>query len=65
MELNRNMPDVAKDSRTAVANQSIALDWVGMSKIELPVLISTQGGVEIRVPALVDAMVSLDKKESR
>lgn len=65
MELNRNMPDVAKDSRATVARHSIALDWVGMSKIEMPVLLASKNGVEIRVPALVDAMVSLDKKDSR
>jgi len=48
--------DVAK---TAVA--SAPLDWVGMKRIQCPVLIPQADGTVERAPALVDAFVSLDE----
>lgn len=53
------MPDVAHDQV-----EFMNLDWVGMNSIELPLTVLSQGE-QLRVPALVRAQVSLDKKASR
>lgn len=56
-----NLPDVALESSEQVFTP---LDWVGMSEIELSVLLTQQNEV-FRSPAKVEAKVSLDKKPSR
>lgn len=64
MELERNqspLPDVARE--TGLTNFP-ALDWVGMSAIEVPVLLPSSEG-HFRQAALVEAQVSLDKSPSR
>lgn len=55
------LPDVAKETH---AERFAPIDWVGMGSIELPVLLKQVDGV-YRIPARVDAKVSLDKKPSR
>jgi GTP cyclohydrolase I len=57
--MQKNLPDVAKEQ--SLANLS-PLDWVGMEGIELPIHLSAG---EYRLPAKVDAKVSLDKTASR
>lgn len=56
-----NLPDVALESSEQVFTP---LDWVGMSEIELSVVLTQQNEV-FRSPAKVEAKVSLDKKPSR
>lgn len=56
-----SLPDVATE--TALA-QLRPLEWVGMQNIELPVSVR-DGGDTLRVPAKVDAQVSLDRSPAR
>lgn len=58
---NKNLPDVAKETHT---EKFAPIDWVGMGSIELPILLKQEDGT-YRIPARVDAKVSLDKKPSR
>lgn len=58
---NKNLPDVAKETQP---EKFAPIDWVGMGSIELPILLKQEDGV-YRIPARVDAKVSLDKKPSR
>lgn len=58
---NKSLPDVAKETH---AERYAPIDWVGMGSIELPLLLKQSDGV-YRIPARVDAKVSLDKKPSR
>lgn len=57
----RVLPDVAHEK---VATDLSPLNWVGMSGIEAPVLVS-EGGRAFRQAAKVDAFVSLDRSPSR
>ncbi len=57
----KSLPDVAKEIHS---ERFAPIDWVGMGSIELPVLLKQADGV-YRIPARVDAKVSLDKKPSR
>ncbi len=57
----KTLPDVAKETH---AENYAPIDWVGMGSIELPLLLKQADGV-YRIPARVDAKVSLDKKPSR
>ncbi len=57
--MQKNLPDVAKEQSLAHLSP---LDWVGMEGIELPIRLSASG---YRLPAKVDAKVSLDKAASR
>jgi GTP cyclohydrolase I len=57
----KNLPDVALEVRS---NTLTPIDWVGMSAIELPIVLG-QGAETFRIPAKVDANVSLDKKAAR
>lgn len=58
---HKNLPDVAKET---LSEKFAPIDWVGMGSIELPILLKQEDGV-YRIPARVDAKVSLDKKPSR
>lgn len=58
---NKNLPDVAKEIHT---EKYAPIDWVGMGAIELPILLQQKDGA-YRIPARVDAKVSLDKTSSR
>lgn len=55
------MPDVALEN---VKENFAPLNWVGMKDIEAPVLISQEQNM-LRIPARVEAKVSLDKQASR
>ncbi|KYG70188.1 GTP cyclohydrolase FolE2 [Bdellovibrio bacteriovorus] len=57
----KTLPDVAKETH---AEKYAPIDWVGMGSIELPLLLRQSDGV-YRIPARVDAKVSLDKTPSR
>lgn len=57
----QSLPDVAKETHS---ERFAPIDWVGMGAIELPVMLKQADGV-YRIPARVDAKVSLDKKPSR
>lgn len=57
----RAMPDIASDARPSHHG---TLDWVGMSEIEMPVLIEAPGSV-IRSPARVEAFVNLEQSDVR
>ncbi|MFV8258045.1 GTP cyclohydrolase FolE2 [Bdellovibrio bacteriovorus] len=57
----QSLPDVAKETHS---ERFAPIDWVGMGAIELPVMLKQTDGV-YRIPARVDAKVSLDKKPSR
>lgn len=59
--MNKTLPDVAIETHF---EKYAPIDWVGMGSIELPVLLKQSDGV-YRIPARVDAKVSLDKKPSR
>lgn len=58
----RLLPDVASDARPAAAG---ALDWVGMGRIEVPVMLEGEESVPVRVPARVTAYVNLERPEVR
>ncbi len=51
------LPDIARESRVDLTGK---LDRVGMSKIEIPVLVKDDSGQLFHVPAMADAFVSLD-----
>ncbi|MEN0059739.1 MAG: GTP cyclohydrolase FolE2 [Bdellovibrio sp.] len=57
----KNLPDVAQETHQ---DKYAPLDWVGMGSIELPLLLRQSDGL-YRIPARVDAKVSLDKTPSR
>lgn len=57
-----SMPDIAnQDSAQTVGT----LDWVGMSNIEMPLLVTVPGQPDRQVSAKVDAFVSLDDSEAK
>ena len=57
----RTMPDVAATAESPVKG---ALDWVGMSGVEIPVLLLI-GGHTFRTPAKAEIYVSLDDANAR
>lgn len=57
----KSLPDVANEGH---AERFAPIDWVGMGAIELPIMLKQFDGI-YRIPAHVDAKVSLDKKSSR
>lgn len=56
-----SLPDVAVEINQ---KQYAPIDWVGMGDIELPLLLKQSDGI-YRIPARVEAKVSLDKKAER
>lgn len=54
----KNLPDVALEQNQVLMTP---LSWVGMSQIQIPILWSE----DLKIPAHVDAQVSLDLKPSR
>ncbi|HEX4479551.1 MAG TPA: GTP cyclohydrolase FolE2 [Rudaea sp.] len=56
------MPDIAK---SALAETSVTLDWVGMDEIQAPVVLLNEQGESSRTPARVAAFVNLRKPEAR
>ncbi len=59
---NDGLSDLASDTRSEIAT---TLDRVGMSKVELPVLITDQKGNLVTIPAHVDLFVSLDDPHAK
>lgn len=59
---NDDTPDTASDTRSEIAT---TLDRVGMTKIELPVLIADHKGALATIPARVDLFVSLDDPHAK
>lgn len=57
-----SLPDVAQEKHLDLFP---ALDWVGMSHIEIPVRMKLNHGQEVLLPAKVTAQVSLDKAVAR
>jgi GTP cyclohydrolase I len=58
----RSMPDVASETQREHAG---ALDWVGMDRIEMPILLADTGGQTQRVSARVAAYVNLRRADAR
>jgi len=58
----RALPDVAAEARPGVAGR---LDWVGMERIQMPVLLAQADGTVQRVSARVDAFVDLARDGAR
>ena len=56
------MPDVAHSSRAA---QEGTLNWVGMSQIEVPLIVSADDATPRQVSAKVEAMVNLARPEAK
>lgn len=56
------MPDVAHSSRAA---QEGTLNWVGMSQIEVPLMVSADDSSPRQVSAKVEAMVNLARPEAK
>jgi GTP cyclohydrolase I len=59
--MNTALPDVAIESHK---EKFAPIDWVGMGDIELPIMLKQADGL-MRIPARVEAKVSLDKKAER
>lgn len=60
--MSTSMPDIAnQDSAHTVGT----LDWVGMSNIEMPLLVTVPGQPDRQVSAKVDAFVSLDDASAK
>lgn len=62
-KLNQSLPDVALEKPEL--SLSGALDWVGMSGIEVPVTLKDGQGQVYRTSARANAFVSLENQESR
>ncbi|WP_163133216.1 GTP cyclohydrolase FolE2 [Agarivorans sp. Alg241-V36] len=56
------MPDVANSSRAQTEGK---LDWVGMSQIEMPIMLAFEAQVASRVSAKIEAFVSLDDPQAK
>ncbi|MGZ3797544.1 MAG: GTP cyclohydrolase, FolE2/MptA family, partial [Pseudobdellovibrionaceae bacterium] len=62
----QKLPDIATETRTETRKDLYpSIDQVGMGNIEVPVLLSSEEATLFRVPARVDAKVSLDRTSSR
>ena len=55
------MPDIANQAQ---AQTEGVLDWVGMSNIEMPVMVEMQGETR-QVSALVEAFVNLNQPKAK
>jgi GTP cyclohydrolase I len=56
------MPDIANHT---TAQTEGTLDWVGMSNIEMPIMVASQGENERMVSAFVDAYVNLKEPQAK
>ncbi|MCB0390765.1 MAG: GTP cyclohydrolase I FolE2 [Bdellovibrionales bacterium] len=59
---NGVMPDISTESRAELA---MKLDQVGMSEIEMPVILKVAGELPFRIPAKISAFVSLDEPQAK
>lgn len=57
-----SMPDIANHT---TAQTEGTLDWVGMSNIEMPIMVSSKGETERMVSAHVDAFVNLKEAQAK
>jgi len=57
-----SMPDIANHTR---AQTEGTLDWVGMSNIEMPIMVASKGEAERMVSAHVDAFVNLKEAQAK
>ncbi|TRW50350.1 GTP cyclohydrolase I FolE2 [Aliidiomarina halalkaliphila] len=57
-----SMPDIANQAQ---AQTEGSLDWVGMSNIEMPVMIASEAGLPQQVGARIEAFVSLDDPKAK
>ncbi len=60
--MTKHMPDIACQPNQGAQGK---LNWVGMSGIELPIIISTKEPENLKLSSLVQAYVSLDDAESK
>lgn len=60
--LSLTLPDIARETRVELTG---TLDRVGMSEIEVPVLIPNAKGIPFQVPARANAFVSLDDPNAK
>jgi len=60
--MSTSMPDIANHT---TAQTEGTLDWVGMSNIEMPIMIASQGESERMVSAFVDAFVNLKEPQAK
>lgn len=56
------MPDIAADVKT---QHQGTLDWVGMSEIDMPLVLLDEMGTQHRIGARIDAFVSLDVVDAK
>jgi len=56
------MPDIANHTTAQTEGK---LDWVGMSNIEMPLMVATQGEAERMVSAHIDAFVNLKDPQAK
>jgi len=57
-----SMPDIANHT---TAQTEGTLDWVGMSNIEMPIMVASQGQSERMVSAHIDAFVNLKEAQAK
>lgn len=57
-----SMPDIANQAQAQIEG---ALDWVGMSNIEMPFMVASESGLPQQVAARVEAFVSLDDEKAK
>ncbi|MEI6894382.1 MAG: GTP cyclohydrolase FolE2 [Colwellia sp.] len=60
--MTRSMPDIANHT---TAQTEGTLDWVGMSNIEIPILVASKGQGDRMVSAHVDAFVNLNDAQAK
>lgn len=60
--LELTLPDIARETRVDLTG---TLDRVGMSEIEVPVLVESANGIPFQVPAKANAFVSLDDPRAK
>ena len=60
--MSTSMPDIANQS---TAQTEGTLDWVGMSNIEMPIMVASKGENERMVSAHVDALVNLKEAKAK
>jgi GTP cyclohydrolase I len=60
--MTTSMPDIANHT---TAQTEGTLDWVGMSNIEIPIMVASKGETERMVSAHVDAFVNLKEPEAK
>ena len=60
--MSTSMPDIANHT---TAQTEGTLDWVGMSNIEIPIMVASKGEAERMVSAHVDAFVNLKEPQAK